>query len=74
MALRRETLEAIGGFVVLRDQLADDYALGAAVRRAGRRVVLSHHLVDTMVDEQVRLRRERERLKPLANPAPEIFR
>jgi ceramide glucosyltransferase len=51
MALRRAVLDEIGGFAVLRDQLADDYALGAAVRRTGRRVVLSHHLVDTIVAE-----------------------
>jgi ceramide glucosyltransferase len=51
MALRRETLEAIGGLAALRNQLADDWELGAAVRRLGKRVVLSPHLVDTMVSE-----------------------
>jgi ceramide glucosyltransferase len=51
MALRRSTLDAIGGFAPLRDQLADDYALGSAVRRSGARVVLSPHLVDTIVAE-----------------------
>jgi ceramide glucosyltransferase len=48
MALRRDVYAKIGGFAALRDQLADDYALGAAVRRIGRRIVLSPHLVDTM--------------------------
>ena len=38
IALRRETLAAIGGFGVLSNELADDYALGAAVRRLGLRV------------------------------------
>ena len=52
MALRRATLREIGGFSPLRDQLADDYALGAAVRRLGKRIVLSPHLVDTVVSEQ----------------------
>jgi ceramide glucosyltransferase len=47
MALRRDIYTMIGGFAGLRDQLADDYALGAAVRRAGKRVVLSPPLVDT---------------------------
>lgn len=51
MALRRDTYAAIGGFAALRDQLADDYALGAAVRRAGQRVVLSPHLVDTTMGD-----------------------
>jgi ceramide glucosyltransferase len=51
MALHRSSLEAIGGFVGLRDQLADDYALGDAVRRLGKRIVLSPLLVDTVVSE-----------------------
>jgi ceramide glucosyltransferase len=52
MALNRATLTAINGFLPLRDQLADDYALGAAVRQLGKRIVLSPHLVDTVVSEQ----------------------
>jgi ceramide glucosyltransferase len=51
MALRRAVLEEIGGFAGLRDQLADDYALGRAVRDSGRRLVLSLHLVDTIVGD-----------------------
>jgi ceramide glucosyltransferase len=51
MALRRDTYTAIDGFASLRDQLADDYALGAAVRRIGQRIVLSDHLVDTVIAE-----------------------
>jgi ceramide glucosyltransferase len=35
IALRRETLGAIGGFKAFANQLADDYAIGAAVRKAG---------------------------------------
>jgi ceramide glucosyltransferase len=35
IALRRETLGAIGGFKTFANQLADDYAIGAAVRKAG---------------------------------------
>jgi len=35
IALRRETLEEIGGFVAFADTLADDYHLGRAVREAG---------------------------------------
>jgi ceramide glucosyltransferase len=51
MALRRETLAAAGGFEALSDLLADDHALGAAVRRSGGEVVLSPYLVDDMVGE-----------------------
>jgi len=51
MALRRQTLEQVGGFEAFRDRLADDYALGAAVRGLGQRVVLSPHIVDTQVCE-----------------------
>ena len=41
MALRTETLEKIGGFLPLAGLLADDHALGVAVRRLGLRVVMS---------------------------------
>lgn len=40
MALRREVLDRIGGFAPLADLLADDHALGEAVRRLGLRVVV----------------------------------
>lgn len=51
IALRRDTLERIGGFAVIADALADDHALGAAVRRLGYRVALSPHLVDNVLLE-----------------------
>ena len=35
IAIRRETLGTIGGFAAFADQLADDYAIGLAVRRLG---------------------------------------
>ncbi|MBX9698914.1 MAG: bacteriohopanetetrol glucosamine biosynthesis glycosyltransferase HpnI [Acetobacteraceae bacterium] len=41
MALRAETLERLGGFRALAGLLADDHALGAAVRRLGLRVVVA---------------------------------
>ncbi|HEX4409721.1 MAG TPA: bacteriohopanetetrol glucosamine biosynthesis glycosyltransferase HpnI [Xanthobacteraceae bacterium] len=40
IALRRETLAAVGGFEAVANQLADDYALGALVRRAGLTVAM----------------------------------
>ncbi len=41
LAVSREALDRIGGFVPLVDHLADDYELGARVARAGYRVALS---------------------------------
>ena len=52
IALRRDTLDAIGGFGAIADQLADDYRLGELTRRRGQRTVLSDVVVDTWVDER----------------------
>ncbi|MGH7097228.1 MAG: bacteriohopanetetrol glucosamine biosynthesis glycosyltransferase HpnI [Stellaceae bacterium] len=51
IALRREVLERCGGFLRLRDELADDHRLGEAVRGLGLEIVLSSHLVETRVWE-----------------------
>ena len=51
MALDRATLDAAGGFEALADQLADDHALGQAIRRLGRKVELSPYIVDDIVAE-----------------------
>jgi ceramide glucosyltransferase len=51
MALRREVLERIGGFAALADLLADDHALGEAVRRLGLRVVVAPVLPVHMAHE-----------------------
>jgi ceramide glucosyltransferase len=45
VALRRSTLERIGGFGAFADELADDYAIGAAVRAAGYEVATAPFLV-----------------------------
>ena len=52
IALRRDALDAIGGFRRIADQLADDYRLGQLTRRRGLRTVLSDIVVDTAVDER----------------------
>jgi ceramide glucosyltransferase len=49
LALRREALDAIGGFLPLVDHLADDYELGERVYGAGYRVALSAEVVETNV-------------------------
>jgi ceramide glucosyltransferase len=51
IALRRDTLDAVGGLSAIAHSLADDHALGAAVRRLGLAVVLSAHVVDNVVAE-----------------------
>lgn len=49
LALRRETLERIGGFAPLLELLADDYELGARTAALGMRVVLAREAVATSV-------------------------
>jgi ceramide glucosyltransferase len=51
IAIRRATLERAGGFTALKDQLADDYALGALVERGGEEVVVVPYFPTTIVDE-----------------------
>jgi len=51
IALRRSTLAEVGGFAAVKDQLADDYELGALVRQSGRRVRVTRNLLKTTVDE-----------------------
>ncbi|MGH8230056.1 MAG: bacteriohopanetetrol glucosamine biosynthesis glycosyltransferase HpnI, partial [Steroidobacteraceae bacterium] len=52
IALRRDALQAIGGFRAIADQLADDYRLGQLTREAGLTTVLSEVVVDTCVEER----------------------
>ena len=52
IALRRDTLAKIGGFEAFADQLADDYAIGAAVRRLGLRVAIPPMLVSHICYDQ----------------------
>lgn len=52
MAVRRDTLAAVGGFSRLTAYLADDYQLAAEVRAIGLRTVLSPYIVETVMPEQ----------------------
>ena len=45
LALRRETLEAVGGFAAVGDVLADDYEMGVQVRALGLKTVVPPFLV-----------------------------
>jgi ceramide glucosyltransferase len=51
MALSRATLQAIGGWAVLSDQLADDFVLGREVKAKGFAVALAPVLPATTVAE-----------------------
>jgi ceramide glucosyltransferase len=51
IAIRRDVLASIGGFMTIANQLADDYRLGELTRRVGLRTVLSDVVVETRVDE-----------------------
>jgi ceramide glucosyltransferase len=46
MAIRRDALQATGGFGALAEYCADDYVLGHAVDKSGRKVALSTHVID----------------------------
>jgi len=52
IAIRRDTLNTIGGFPAVAGQLADDYRLGELTRRLGLITVLSDVEVETMVSEK----------------------
>ena len=51
MALTRETLTRLGGFEAIVGRLADDYALGEAVRGLGLKLAMPPHFIETQVNE-----------------------
>ena len=76
IALRRQTLDSVGGFAALKDQLADDYALGELVRRTGQRIAVAPHVIDTIVDERdpgTLFRHEMRWARTIRNTAPVGF-
>jgi ceramide glucosyltransferase len=50
--IRRDTLEAVGGFGSLVNHLADDHRLGTLVRERGLKIVLSRYMVKAEHHEQ----------------------
>ena len=52
MALSARTLDQIGGFPAFSSNLADDYAIGEAVRATGQRVVVAAQVVVHQCNEQ----------------------
>jgi ceramide glucosyltransferase len=51
-AVRRDALNAIGGFEMLAGCLAEDFSMGRLIARRGWRVVLSPYACDTVVAEK----------------------
>jgi ceramide glucosyltransferase len=49
MAVRRETLELIGGFAQFADYCSDDFLMGKWIAAAGYKVVLSPHVIDHVI-------------------------
>jgi ceramide glucosyltransferase len=75
IALRRSMLDRIGGFGALADTLADDHALGVAVRAEGYEVVtapflVGHRCFETsllqLARQQIRVARTIKSIYPLA--------
>ncbi len=52
IALRRSVLAEIGGLESIKDEIADDYLLGAKARALGHEVVLSSVVVETVLGRQ----------------------
>ncbi len=48
MLMRKNDLEAIGGFKAVKDVLAEDYVIGKKMKEAGRKVVLSNYMINTV--------------------------
>lgn len=49
IAIRKTTLEAIGGFLAIADYLADDFHLGYQPVQVGYKVVLSDYVIDHVI-------------------------
>lgn len=49
MAVRRDALEAIGGFAKFADYCSDDFLMGKWIEAAGYKVVLSAHVIDHVI-------------------------
>ena len=50
VALRRSTLDAIGGLESLADYLAEDYEMGRRIWETGKKMAVAPYVVETVVD------------------------
>ncbi|MDA8241745.1 MAG: ceramide glucosyltransferase [Nitrospiraceae bacterium] len=48
MLMRKDDLEAIGGFGAVKDLLAEDYIIGERIHRLGKKVLLSNHVINNV--------------------------
>ncbi len=48
MLMKKDDLRMLGGFEKFKDILAEDFIIGREMARAGKKVVLSHHLVSNV--------------------------
>jgi ceramide glucosyltransferase len=48
MLMKKEDLNAIGGFTAVKDVLAEDYVIGKLIHEQGKRVVLSNYAVNNI--------------------------
>lgn len=74
IALKRQTLDEVGGFAAFADQLADDYEMGRAVRAAGYTLAIpamgvGHTAAENSMAELVRHELRWTRTIRLVNPA-----
>ena len=49
MVIRKDVLDSWGGFGVLAEHHDDDFIMGALTHASGKKVVLSHHVIDHVV-------------------------
>ncbi len=77
LCMRRQTLQAVGGLESIANHLADDHELGARVRRAGKRVVLSAYIPSAECHEtswQSLIRHETRWMRTLYVLRPQSYR
>ena len=63
LAVRRSTLEAIGGLQALENYLAEDFMMGKLVDKSGSRVVLSSYVIQHRIGSQTFRANLRHRLR-----------
>jgi ceramide glucosyltransferase len=52
IAVKKEAMEKIGGYEVLGEYFANDFMIGNLIDKAGYQVVLSHHVIDHVVNQR----------------------
>ncbi|MEQ1884203.1 MAG: glycosyltransferase [Bryobacteraceae bacterium] len=51
IAVKKEAVTKIGGYEILGDYFANDFMIGNLIDKAGYTVVLSHHIIDHVVNQ-----------------------